>query len=297
MSNNSEDLVLFGNAAAQWRHLRGLSQHNLGKAIGHSQRHVSFLENGRAKPSRRTVERLVRVLEIPPRDGNRLLNLLGYREVFEEVECWVSLEPPLRGFRRLLVTGLHPCFAAVVDDAHRLVMVNLTCAVWLTRIGLDGAREPESMFQNGMLHFPSFLFHPEGMKRQVRNWEAFARAYLQGVLRQRLLKPEAAEKVISDIRNLADLPDDWFVLNDGDNDTMRLEWNGDTAVGELAVRYVPFAVETRGVHSKTVFPEFSVDLFRPADPSSEKVLNRLCETSSRDDVHPLLRPTLVVEEK
>ena len=297
MKTENEKLVLFGSAAAQWRNLRGLSQRNLGAAIGHSQRHVSFLETGRAKPARETVERMVEVLNIPPRDGNRLLNLLGYQDTFEDsASSWTEQEAPLQAFRRLLLTGLHPYPAAIVTDGHRFSSINLVYAVWLSRFALDNVRKPESMFKGGMAHFPSLLFHPEGMKRHFANWDAFARRYLQAILRLQFHKPDAASQIISDIREIADIPRSWLVLDDQANLEKGLIWTVDTAMGEIRIRYLPFAVNTPDVLPVAQFPAFSIDLYRPADAGSEAKLRLLSRKLSVGDVHPLLKQTLIQQD-
>src|SRR5262245_40296405 len=61
-----------------WREHRGLSQLALAGRTGISQRHLSFLELGRASPSREMVHRLVTALDIPLRQHNVLLLSAGF---------------------------------------------------------------------------------------------------------------------------------------------------------------------------------------------------------------------------
>src|SRR2546421_1461995 len=56
-----------------WRRQRGLSQLELAAATEISQRHLSFLELGRASPSRDMVMRLAAALDVPLRQHNALL--------------------------------------------------------------------------------------------------------------------------------------------------------------------------------------------------------------------------------
>ena len=68
----------------RWLRLRGMSQLDLAIKAGISSRHVSFVENGRAVPSRSVVLQLAKSLEIPLREQNALLNAAGYANVFSE---------------------------------------------------------------------------------------------------------------------------------------------------------------------------------------------------------------------
>ena len=62
-----------GALLREWRRRRKLSQLALALGADVSQRHLSFLESGRAQPSREMVLRLAAHLELPLRERNRLL--------------------------------------------------------------------------------------------------------------------------------------------------------------------------------------------------------------------------------
>ncbi|MCE8511753.1 helix-turn-helix transcriptional regulator [Ruegeria pomeroyi] len=67
----------FGDVLREWRQLRRMSQMELGLSAGVSPRHVSFLETGRARPSRGMVLRLCDELEVPGSARNRWLTSAG----------------------------------------------------------------------------------------------------------------------------------------------------------------------------------------------------------------------------
>jgi transcriptional regulator with XRE-family HTH domain len=71
----------FGTLLKQWRNQRGFSQLNLAITSQVSQRHISFLESGRAKPSREMVLQLATVLEIPLRQQNLMLTVAGFAPI------------------------------------------------------------------------------------------------------------------------------------------------------------------------------------------------------------------------
>src|SRR5258706_15865636 len=63
----------FGDLLTRWRKTRRMSQLGLALEAEISSRHVSFIETGRARPSRDMGLRLARALDVPPREGNDLL--------------------------------------------------------------------------------------------------------------------------------------------------------------------------------------------------------------------------------
>lgn len=69
--SNSADS--FATLLKQWRNQRGFSQLDLALASEVSQRHISFLESGRAKPPREMVLQLATVLQVPLRQQNTIL--------------------------------------------------------------------------------------------------------------------------------------------------------------------------------------------------------------------------------
>src|SRR5215813_12433482 len=87
---------LFPALLRHWRGRRGLSQLDLALAAEISARHVSFLETGRAQPSREMVLRLGATLAIPLRDQNTLLTAAGMAEAFPEPSFGEALPEPIR---------------------------------------------------------------------------------------------------------------------------------------------------------------------------------------------------------
>src|SRR5689334_11344385 len=73
-----------GELLRRWRRRRSLSQLELALDAAVSSRHVSFLETGRAQPSRTMLLRLAERLEVPLRERNELLLAAGYAPVYSE---------------------------------------------------------------------------------------------------------------------------------------------------------------------------------------------------------------------
>ena len=113
-----------GTLIRQWRERRRLSQLTLALDAEISARHLSFLETGRANPSRDMVLLLARVLEVPPRGRNELLLAAGFAPVYHER----GLDAPEMGqVRRALEFTLRqqePYPALVVDGRWNILMNN-----------------------------------------------------------------------------------------------------------------------------------------------------------------------------
>jgi len=76
----------FGSRLRWWRERRGMSQLDLAGAAETTQRHLSFLESGRAGPSREMILRLAATLDLPLRQQNALLLAAGYAPAWRESE-------------------------------------------------------------------------------------------------------------------------------------------------------------------------------------------------------------------
>src|SRR5437588_10364157 len=92
----SEARPAIGELLRAWRQRRSLSQLELALEADVSSRHVSFLETGRARPSREMVLHLAEHLEVPLRDRNGLLLAAGYAPVYAERELQTPEMQPVR---------------------------------------------------------------------------------------------------------------------------------------------------------------------------------------------------------
>src|SRR5499426_647394 len=92
----------FGQLLKQWRTTRHLSQLALATEAGISTRHLSFLETGRAQPSREMVQLLTGMLDVPFGDRNALLVAAGLAPVRRALEYIMRQQEP---FPALVLDG------------------------------------------------------------------------------------------------------------------------------------------------------------------------------------------------
>jgi transcriptional regulator with XRE-family HTH domain len=166
-----------GTLLRQWRQRRGLSQLDLAGQAGISQRHLSFLEAGRAAPSREMVLRLATTLDLPLRQQNALLLAAGFAPAWRERDLSA---PELAGVERALrhiLAQQEPYPAFVVDRRWTLLRAN-TGAGRLVAF-LTGA-PPGTALTPGV-NLAEALVSPEGLRPLIVNWEEVAFYFLRGV--------------------------------------------------------------------------------------------------------------------
>lgn len=113
-----------GSQLRDWRQRRRLSQLDVALDAEISQRHLSFIESGRAVPSRDMILRLADHLGVPLRERNSMVLAAGYAPVYRERALDdPELAPALRAVDAIL-KGHEPYPALAVDRLWRLLAAN-----------------------------------------------------------------------------------------------------------------------------------------------------------------------------
>src|SRR3954454_3571054 len=151
----------------EWRQRRHLSQLDLAGDAEISARHLSFVETGRAAPSREMVLKLAERLEVPLRERNVLLVAAGFAPAFPQR----SLDDPaLKSARQAieLVLKAHEPNPALAYDRHwNLVTANRMVAPLLEGVAPHLLGQPINILR--------LAFHPEGLAPHTVNlaeWSA-----------------------------------------------------------------------------------------------------------------------------
>jgi transcriptional regulator with XRE-family HTH domain len=184
----------FGARLSEWRSRRRVSQLSLAVEAGVSQRHLSFVESGRAQPSREMVLRLCGALEIPLRHRNEMFVLAGYAPYYPHL----SLDDTeMRGIRDALqrVIEYHEPYPAFVLDREWRVVLSNRGAKALVSACLD-ARTLESLSGGGSLNFMRMVFEPTMMRPRIRNWEKVAPLLVARLLREAQCDPFSPSSVL-----------------------------------------------------------------------------------------------------
>src|SRR5947209_13916161 len=113
-----------GSLLREWRTRRRVSQLELSSETGVSTRHLSFIETGRARPSRDMVMRLSEFLELPLRERNSLLLAAGYAPEYAQTPLTAESMRDVRRSLEALVDAHQPCPAMAVEPGWNLVLAN-----------------------------------------------------------------------------------------------------------------------------------------------------------------------------
>lgn len=105
----------------EWRRARGMSQLDLALSIDVSARHLSFLETGRAQPSREMTHRLAEALLLPRGARNALLAKAGYAAAYPATPLE---DESLKPFRAMLdeMMRRHAPYPALVCDRYWTIL-------------------------------------------------------------------------------------------------------------------------------------------------------------------------------
>jgi transcriptional regulator with XRE-family HTH domain len=165
-----------GDHLREWRQRRHLSQLDLAGDAEISARHLSFVETGRAAPSRDMVLRLAERLEVPLRERNVLLVAAGFAPAFPQR----SLDDPaLKSARAaidLVLKAHEPNPALAVDRHWNLVSANRMVTPLLEGISPDLLALP--------LNVMRLSFHPHGLAPRTVNLAEWCGHLLERLHRQ-----------------------------------------------------------------------------------------------------------------
>jgi len=159
----------FGVRLSEWRARRRESQLDLAISANISQRHLSFVEQGRSLPSRDMVVRLCEALDIPLRARNELLISAGYAALYPERSLDILEMASVREALTRIIVHHEPYPAFVVDRGWRIVMSNASAGCLVSACFDDATIR--ALSGEGMLNFMHMMFEPAQMRPRIRNWQ------------------------------------------------------------------------------------------------------------------------------
>jgi transcriptional regulator with XRE-family HTH domain len=157
-----------------WRQRRGWSQLDLAGRAEISQRHLSFLELGRASPSRDMVVRLATALDIPLRQHNVLLLAAGFAPIWRETALSA---PELAQVRHALdhILAQQEPFPAVAVDRHWNMLEANSGMARLVEF-LVGPLPPDAK-----VNLADALVAPDVLQPHLANWAEVVGYFIRSV--------------------------------------------------------------------------------------------------------------------
>jgi transcriptional regulator with XRE-family HTH domain len=168
-----------------------LSQLELSLRIGVSQRHVSFVESGRAQPSRELLLGWLHELRAPLALRNAALLQAGFAPVYQGNELSAAVLAPVREALSRLLAAHDPMPAMVMDATWNVLQMNRG-AQWIGATLMPGVAQLQTDQPMNLLD--AFL-HPDGMMERITNLEEAAPALLAHLRDDASVTPELAPRV------------------------------------------------------------------------------------------------------
>ncbi|WP_267242419.1 helix-turn-helix domain-containing protein [Streptomyces sp. PR69] len=181
-----------GPLLREWRERRRLSQLELALRADSSARHISFVENGRSRPSETLILRLADCLDVPVRERNALLLAAGYAPRYTETPLDAPSMAVVRESLEQLLRGYEPYPALIVDGSYRVLAAN-------RGIGMLLAGLPEHLLAEP-LNALRVTLHPEGLAARIRNlreWRGHLLARLEHQLT--LVRSQALRELYDEV--------------------------------------------------------------------------------------------------
>src|SRR4051795_6693689 len=214
-----------GTLLKHWRGVRRVSQLELALRAEVTPRHVSFVETGRANPSREMVLTLARALDVPLRERNQMLLAAGFAPSYRQSQLDEPAlaqvraapgfapssrqpqpeEPALAQVRAALerILSHHEPYPAVVMDRHWNVTQTNDAAD-----GLFGWLHPEPIDAPNVVRM---MFGP--LRPYVANFDAVGEALIQRVHREAVggVVDPATTDLLEEVLALPGIPAAWRV--------------------------------------------------------------------------------------
>ena len=176
MSGTAATPRLGGELLREWRLRRNLSQLQLATGSAVSARHLSFIETGRARPSREMLLHLSDRLDVPLRDRNRLLLAAGYAPVYGERSLEDEEMRPVREALERFLAAHEPFPAIAVDRHWTLVLANRVLDVLTEGVAPHLLEPPANALRVSL--------HPDGLAPRIVNLAEWSGHLLHRLRRQ-----------------------------------------------------------------------------------------------------------------
>ena len=261
----------FGVLLRRWRTARCVSQLDLALDADISTRHLSYVETGRAQPSRDMVLRLAEALQVPLRERNALLLAAGYAPLYRHTDLDTPELDAARRAVELLMAQLEPYPVLVVDRHWNTVRMNAGAKRFLALFpGCDSGTP-----HNGV----RLVFHPQGLRPFIENWEVVAARIIRRLHREAVDNPsdETLKHFLEELLSYPDVPSRWRMLDlDGAPPpflTINYRWKNST------FRFFSF-LTTLGTPLDVGLQELRIESFFPADEATRTQVSRLTNEAS-----------------
>jgi MmyB-like transcription regulator ligand binding domain len=233
-----------------------------------SSRHLSFVETGRAQPSREMVLLLARTLDVPARARNELLTAAGFAPVYRETGLDAPEMAQVKQALGFMLRQQEPCPAMVLDRHWNILMTNEA----MTRV-MGLFLDPAAAAALGPPNAMRLSYHPQALRPYIVNWEATAAAFIQWLHRDLLRTGDVeTRRLLDELLSYPDVPRQWQTL-DLDASTapfLAIELRkGDARLSFFTL------LASLGTPYDITLHELRIECFFAADAATDSALRRL----------------------
>ena len=252
----------------EWRERRRLSQLALALDADVSARHVSFLETGRARPSREMLIRLAERLDVPLRERNTLLLAAGFAPAYAERPLDDPALSAVRASIDRVLAGHEPYPALAIDRHWTLIAANRIVSPLLTQVEPSLLQPPINVLRLSL--------HPAGLAPRIANLDQWRRHLLERLRHQVEATADSELAALFDELRAYEIPESTGPTNaprdEQGNVFVPLRLNTDQ--GQLALLSTTMVF---GTPVDVTLAELAIEAFFPADAGTAERLRQLAE--------------------
>ncbi len=273
MQSISNQQTTFGNLLKHHRKLRNFSQLDLALASDVSQRHISFLESGRANPSQDMILQLATVLDIPLREQNVMLTTAGFAPIYSESDLSSpEFEPIRKALDFILLSHTHSPML-VMDRYWNLIQTNPVSQRLMNWL-IDSEDLHNNFYIDGKINLMRLMLHPQGLKPFVSNWQETANHLIKRVYREAITNDKSQQpmQLYQEFMTYPDVPQLWKLSHPQNWQLPLLTAN--FFKDGLNLNFFS-AIATLGTPQDIMLQELRIETLFPADEITQKNLTEL----------------------
>jgi transcriptional regulator with XRE-family HTH domain len=256
-----------GPLLRDWRQRRRLSQLDLACEAEISTRHLSFVETGRARPSREMLMHLLELLDIPLRERNTLLLAAGFAPAYAEHDLQSPMLAAAHEAVQMVLRGHEPYPALAIDRHWNLLAANQAATRLMAGVAAELLQPPINVLRVNL--------HPQGLAPRIVNLRDVREHILSRLRRTAAQSGDRALRALHD--ELAAYPcddDGTHAASASPHLDVVLPVRFRSEAGELAL----FTTITQfGTPLDVTLSELALESFYPADAATAALLRRLAE--------------------
>jgi transcriptional regulator with XRE-family HTH domain len=268
---SSGERAPFGLLLRDWRRRRGASQLELALRSGVSQRHVSFLESGRARPSREMVVHLAVSLDVPLRHQNQLLLAAGFAPVYRQTNLAAPEMADVKQAIDHILAHQEPYPAIVIDRLYNVVLAN---AATMRLMGL--LLGVQAGAGSGSVNLLRLTLAPQGLRPYIVNWPQVAHYLITRTHAELALNglDADAKAFLDELSGYPDMPTSWRDAKPDDTLSPILPLHFRKDGKDLRVMTT---ISTLGTPQDVTLQEMRIETFFPVDAATTEAFRQMAK--------------------